>query len=58
MSLFALNRRLRGAAVGHFAAFEASSSVPSRRIAAGLERLGMPEQAALYFHEHVEADCP
>src|SRR3954447_446539 len=56
MSLFALNRRLRGAAVGHFAAFEASSSVPSRRIAAGLERLGMPDQAALYFHEHVEAD--
>src|SRR5436190_1599264 len=40
MSLFALHRRLVGAGVGHFAAFEASSSVPSRRVAAGLERLG------------------
>jgi hypothetical protein len=56
MSLFALNRRLRGAAVGHFAAFEASSSVPSRRVAAGLERLSLPDEAAAYFHEHVEAD--
>ncbi len=57
MSLFALNRRLRGAALGHFAAFEASSSVPSRRIAAGLERLGFPATASTYFHEHVEADA-
>jgi hypothetical protein len=56
MSLFGLNRRLRGAGVGHFAAFEASSSVPSRRIVAGLERLGMPAAAATYFSEHVEAD--
>jgi pyrroloquinoline quinone (PQQ) biosynthesis protein C len=56
MSLFGLNRRLRGAAIGHFAAFEASSAVPSRRIAAGLERLGMPPAAAAYFLEHVEAD--
>lgn len=55
MSLFALNRRLLGAGLGHFAAFEASSSVPSRRIAAGLDRLGMGP-AAEYFHEHVEAD--
>jgi hypothetical protein len=56
MSLFALNRRLRAAGIGHFAAFEASSAVPSRRIAAGLERLGMPLAAATYFLEHVEAD--
>ena len=34
MSLFGLNRRLRGAAMGHLAAFEATSSVPCRRIAA------------------------
>jgi hypothetical protein len=57
MSLFGLNRRLRAPAIGHFAAFEASSSVPSRRIAAGLERLGLPSDAATYFHEHVEADA-
>ena len=56
MSLFALHHRLRGAGLGHFAAFEASSSVPSRRIAAGLERLEMGPDAAAYFHEHVEAD--
>jgi hypothetical protein len=56
MSLFALNRRLCGAGLGHFAAFEASSAVPSRRIAAGLERLGLPNAAAAYFLEHVEAD--
>ncbi len=56
MSLFALNRRLRACGIGHFAAFEASSSVPSRRIAAGLERLEMPSASRTYFLEHVEAD--
>jgi len=56
MSLFALHHRLRGAGLGHFAAFEASSSVPSRRIAAGLQRLEMAPEAGAYFDEHVEAD--
>ena len=57
MSLFALHRRLRGAAMGHFAAFEATSSVPSRKIAAGIRRVGLPEVVAAYFDEHVEADA-
>lgn len=57
MSLFALNRRLRGAAMGHLAAFESTSSVPSRKIAAGIERVGLPDAVAAYFHEHVEADA-
>ncbi len=57
MTMFGLNRRLRGAAMGHLAAFEATSSVPSRRIAAGVERLGLPTAVAAYFHEHVEADA-
>jgi hypothetical protein len=57
MSLFCLNRRLRGAAVGHFAAFEASSSVPSRRVSAGIARVGLPTVTAAYFDEHVEADA-
>ena len=57
MSMFALHRRLRGAAVGHFAAFEASSSVPSRKIAMGLDRLGFPPAVSAYFQEHVEADA-
>ncbi len=57
MTLFGLNRRLRGASMGHLAAFEASSSVPSRKIAAGVERVGLPDAVAAYFHEHVEADA-
>jgi hypothetical protein len=56
MSLFALHRRLRGAALGHLAAFEATSSVPARKIAGGAERLGLPEAVAAYYSEHVEAD--
>ncbi|MET0999813.1 MAG: iron-containing redox enzyme family protein [Marmoricola sp.] len=57
MSLLGLNRSLRGAAMGHLAAFEATSSVPSRKIAAGIERVGLPDTVAAYFHEHVEADA-
>ncbi|MCW2847696.1 MAG: Iron-containing redox enzyme [Marmoricola sp.] len=57
VSMFGLNRRLRGASMGHLAAFEASSSVPSRKIAGGLERVGLPPAVAAYFHEHVEADA-
>jgi hypothetical protein len=57
MTMFGLSRRLRGAAMGHLAAFEASSSVPSRKIAAGIERVGLPDAVAAYFHEHVEADA-
>ncbi|MET0999910.1 MAG: iron-containing redox enzyme family protein, partial [Marmoricola sp.] len=57
MTMFGLNRRLRGAAMGHLAAFEASSSVPCRKIAGGLARVGLPDVVAEYFHEHVEADA-
>jgi len=57
MSLFGLQRRLRGAALGHLTAFEVTSSVPCRRIAAGIERVGLPDVTAAYFHEHVEADA-
>jgi Iron-containing redox enzyme len=57
MSLFGLHRRLRGAALGHLAAFESTSSVPCRRIAAGAERVGLPPEVAAYFDEHVEADA-
>ncbi len=57
MSLFALNRRLRGAAMGHLAAFEATSSLPCSRIARGARRLRLPEAVAAYYDEHVEADA-
>lgn len=57
MSLFGLNRRWRGAAVGHLAAFEADSSLPSQQMVRGLRRIGLPEAIAAYYVEHVEADA-
>lgn len=57
MSRFGLHRARRGAAMGHLAAFEATSSVPSRRCAAGIRRVGLGDEVARYFDEHVEADA-
>jgi hypothetical protein len=57
MSLFGLHRRWRGAIVGHLAAFEMSSSVPNRRYANALRRLGFGPRATDFFDEHVEADA-
>lgn len=57
MTMFALNRRLQGAVVGHLAAFEMTSSLPSRAIAEGLRRLGFGDDVAAYYDEHVEADA-
>jgi hypothetical protein len=56
MSLFGLHRRLRGALVGHLALFEMTSTVPNRRYADGLRRLGLHE-ATGFFDEHVVADA-
>lgn len=57
-SLFGLHRRLRAACAGHLALTEMTSSVPSRRYAAGLRRLGFDSAAATDFYdEHVEADA-
>lgn len=57
MSLFGLHRRWRGAIVGHLALFEMESSVPARRYASGLRRLGYGERATAFFDEHVTADA-
>jgi hypothetical protein len=57
MTLFGLHRRLRAAALGHLAAFEATSSLPSRRMVQGLERLDFPRELVGYYVEHVEADA-
>lgn len=57
MSMFGLNRRLIGAIVGHLAAFEMTSSLPNRRYADGMRRVGLPETVTEYFDEHVEADA-
>ena len=58
MSLCGLHRRLRGAIVGHLALFEMTSSIPNRRYASGLRRLGVENPAATeFFDEHVKADA-
>ncbi len=57
LTMFGLHGRLRAAAMGHLAAFEATSSLPSRRMAQGLRRLELPESLAHYYDEHVEADA-
>ena len=56
ISLFGLNRRLRGALVGHLAMFEITSPGPNRRYGSALRRLGAPEAALDFYDEHVEAD--
>ena len=45
MSLFGLIRPLRAASLGSLAPFDATSSVPSRRVAQGLDRLGFSAKA-------------
>jgi hypothetical protein len=57
MSLLGLHRRRRGAIVGHLALFEMTSSVPNRRYANALRRLGLGEDATAFFDEHVVADA-
>ena len=57
MSLCGLHRRLLGAIVGHLALFEMTSSVPNRRYASGVRRLGFGPQATAFFDEHVLADA-
>ena len=57
MSMFGLNRRLRGAIAGHLAAFEMTSSIPNRMYGNGFRRLGYDVDVTDYFDEHVEADA-
>ncbi len=57
LSMMGLHRRLRGAAVGHLAAFEMTSTEPNRRYGAGVRRLRLGQDATLFYDEHVEADA-
>ncbi|RWZ59297.1 iron-containing redox enzyme family protein [Labedella populi] len=57
MSMFGLNRRLRGAIAGHLAAFEMTSSIPNKSYGDAFRRLGFGEDVTEYFDEHVEADA-
>lgn len=56
MSVFALQRRRRGAAMGHLALLEMDSSLPNARYANGARRLGFSGRATRFYDEHVEAD--
>jgi len=57
MSLFGLHRRLRGALLGHLAAYEMTSTGPNRSYGNGLRRLGGDAAATRFYDEHVEADA-
>lgn len=57
MSLFGLHRRWRGALVGHLAVFEMTSSIPNRRYANALRRLGYGQDVTAFYDEHVAADA-
>ncbi|OKH70947.1 hypothetical protein EB73_11265 [Mycobacterium sp. SWH-M3] len=57
MSLFGLHRKFRGAAAGHFAATEITSSPGSHRMVAALERMHAPQPCVGFYREHVEADA-
>jgi hypothetical protein len=57
MSMFGLNRRWRGAIVGHLALFEMTSTEPNARYAAALRRLGADPSVIHFYDEHVEADA-
>jgi hypothetical protein len=57
MSMFGLHRELRGAAIGHFAATEITSSPGSRRLVDALQRMHAPQPCVAFYAEHVEADA-
>lgn len=57
ISMFGLNRRWRGALVGHLAVFEMTSVAPMGRYARALERMGAPREARRFYDVHVLADA-
>ncbi|HKY74749.1 MAG TPA: iron-containing redox enzyme family protein, partial [Acidimicrobiia bacterium] len=57
VSFFGLQRRWRGALVGHLAVFEMTSVEPMGRYSRTLQRLGIPATARRFYDVHVEADA-
>jgi hypothetical protein len=57
ISLLGLHRRLRGALIGHLAAFEMASVPPMRDYATALRRLGADDWTTLFYDTHVVADA-
>ena len=56
VSMFGLQRRMRGALAGHLALFEMTSVESMRSYVAGLERLAIPPNVRRFFEVHVLAD--
>jgi hypothetical protein len=56
VSMLGLQRRLRGALLGHLAVFEMTSTEPMMRYSRALERLGVDEDARRFYDVHVAAD--
>jgi hypothetical protein len=57
VSMFGLQRRLRGALVGHLALFEVTSVRPMARYLAAARRLGGLPATARFYEAHVDADA-
>jgi hypothetical protein len=57
VTMFGLNRRLRGALVGHLAMFESCSVVPMSRYLAAARRQGDLPALERFYEVHVEADA-
>jgi len=57
LTLFGLNRRWRGALVGHLAASEVSCWLPNARLAHGHRRLGGSPMGGRYFDERLRGDA-
>lgn len=57
VSMFGLNRRLRGALIGHLVLFEMCSVVPMGRDLAAARRIGGLPTLERFFEVHVEADA-
>jgi hypothetical protein len=57
ITMLGLHRRLRGALVGHLAAFEMTSVLPMSRYSRALRRLGVGRPGRRFYDVHVEADA-
>lgn len=57
LAWWASRRDWAGAAAGHLAMIETTSSLPCQQYVAGARRLGLDREAWAYFDEHVEADA-
>jgi heme oxygenase-like protein len=56
ISMFALHRRWRAAAVGHLAMFELTSIEPMGRYSRALARMGVGPEGRRFYDVHVRAD--